>query len=405
MIQRLFFVFFLGLTALIIFQTSLKRTSGDFDVYYNSSQHYLNKEPVYIAHGGIDEFKYSPLFALLFSPLTLLKPATAIYMWTWLNIGFLYAIFYLFYKLKQISFDQPKDFLIIVFLFALTGRYILTDFRLGQVNVLLCFLMLLTMYLEINKKYFWAGVILAFSLMIKFFPLLFVLYFLIKRRFELLAIMSLALVFFLLLPSIYSGFNLNLRYLQDWFNLLKTTPAVILYSFKNNSLLAFFSWNMIVKYHIHNVFDYLYVNKPLTPGVYYAWVASCLFFFIAFYHDSISTKSTDRDWTQVYLDYSCLFVCALLFNPLAYLNALTFLIVPYFFILRALFYKTIPQKIVLASVLVLLLCFVLTIMDNSFFFKNRNQLYDFLALKPLMWIIIFVYIILRVFKTSLRLKS
>jgi hypothetical protein len=44
-----------------------------------------------------------------------------------------------------------------------------------------------------------------------------------------------------------------------------------------------------------------------------------------------------REGTIKYLDYSGLFVCGLLFNPLAYMNALVLLIVPGFFILRFLF--------------------------------------------------------------------
>lgn len=392
------FVFIL--TVSLILSISPKHTRGDFDVYYASSQNYLAKAPVYIPHDGIEEFKYSPLFALVFSPLTMLSKPLALYVWNILNIFLLYLIFYLFYKLKQMSFSKPQDLLIIVCLFALAGQFIFSDIRLGQINIFLCCLMVLTMYLEINKKYFWASVILAFSLMIKFFPLLFVLYFVLRRRFKLLGFTILMTVFFLLLPSIYSGFDLNLRYLHDWFILLKSSPAHLLYSVKNNSLLSFYSWFFIARHDMHSVIDYNMIQKGLTPEVYYFWGVSCFIFFSSFFYDTFFVKH--KEIKIAFLDYSCLFVCGLLFNPLAYLNALVFLIVPYFFILRFLFYSEISGKYGFICAFFISLSFIFNIVGHVIFFKDIHQYYVFLQCKPLMWSIILVYLSLCLGKFSLK---
>src|SRR4030043_461735 len=82
----------IGLTASI----TTGHTSGDFDVYYTASRNYLVKAPVYIPRGGTEEFKYSPLFALLFSPFALLPKIPALYAWGILNIFLLYFMFYFF---------------------------------------------------------------------------------------------------------------------------------------------------------------------------------------------------------------------------------------------------------------------------------------------------------------------
>ncbi len=393
-------LFVLILTVSLILSISPKQTRGDFDVYYASSQNYLAKAPVYISHDGIEEFKYSPLFALVFSPLTMFNKLSALYIWNILNIFLLYLIFYLFYKLKQMSFSKPRDLLIIVCLFALSGQFIFSNIKLGQINIFLCYLMVLTMYLEINKKYFWASVILAFSLMIKFFPLLFVLYFVLRRRFKLVGFTILMIVFFLLLPSIYSGFDLNLRYLHDWLILLKSSPAHLYYVVKNNSFLAFYSWFFIVRHDIHNVIDYNMIQKGLTPEVYYFWVVSCFVFFSLFFYDTFFVKY--KELKIVFLDYSCLFVCGLLFNPLAYLNALVFLIVPYFFILRFLFYSEISRKYAVICAFFIFLSFILNIVSHGIFFKDIDQYYVFLQCKPLMWTIILVYLSLWTAKFSLK---
>ena len=309
MIQRFIFIFIAALTISLISSISPKHTIGDFDVYYSSSQRYLAKAPVYIPHTGIEEFKYSPFFALCFSPLTLMTKTTALYVWTILNIFFFYGIFFLLYKLKQISFNCSKDLLIILCLFALTGRFIFANFKLGQVNALLCFLMVLTMYLEINKKYFWAALVLAFSLMIKFFPLLFVFYFLLRGRFKLLTYTFLMVVVFLFLPSIYTGFSLNGQYLHDWFALLKSTPPILLYAVKNYSFLSFFSWFFVARHEPYYIFDYEYITKGLVPAVYYAWGISCFVLFFAYFYDIFFVK--DKDPKIAYFDYSCLLVCCL----------------------------------------------------------------------------------------------
>jgi len=148
-------------------------TTGDFDVYYQASQNYLAAAPLYNPHKGIEEFKYLPIFALAFSPLAMMEKAPALYLWGILNIFLLYFMFYFFYRLGQISFSRPWDFFIIFCLFALTGRYIFADIKVGQVNIVICFLLVLAMYFEINKRYFLAAVPLALSLTIKLFPLLF----------------------------------------------------------------------------------------------------------------------------------------------------------------------------------------------------------------------------------------
>jgi len=400
--------FVVFLTMFLIFSISPKYAHGDFDVYYASSKLYIAKAPVYAPHNGIEEYKYSPLFALLFSPLTIFEKTPALYIWDILNIFFLYFIFYLFYRLKQISFSHPKDFLIIILLLALTGRYIFSNIRLGQINILLCFLMVLTMYFEINKKYFLAGVVLAFSLMIKFFPLLFLVYFILKRRFMLVAYAVLMTILFLMLPSVYSGIDLNLSYLHDWWVLLKSSPPDLFYSVKNNSLLSFYSWFFIARHDIYYVFDYDLITKNLTPEVYFCWGASCFLLFTAFFYDTFLGKNKVPPSASAklsYLDYSCLFVCALLFNPLAYLNALVFLIVPYLIILRYLFYAEVSRGYVFIAISFIFLSLILSIMDHKIFFNKLEQYYMFLQIKPFMWTVILVYLNLLVGKTILRTKS
>jgi len=377
-------------------------TSGDFDVYYQSSLNYLAHTPIYIAHSGIEEFKYSPLFAWFFSFFTIFEKTTSMYLWSILNIFLLFSMFYFIFKLRQISFNSIKDFLIIFFLFALTGRYIFSNIKIGQVNILLCFLLVLTMYFDIKKKCLWAAACLALSLMIKLFPLLFLAYFILRRKFKIAGFTVLVTAALLLLPAAYSGFSLNLKYLHEWVVLLKTTPATMLYSVKNYSLFAFFAWLFISRHEPQFILNYRFITKGLTSEVYYAWAASCFAFFGLFFYDAIFKK--ERDERIVYLDYSCLFVCVLLFNPLAYLNALVLLVVPYFFILRYLFYLDLGKLWVRVITSLTVVSFISSMAYNKAFFKDIEQFYASLVYRFPMWTIILVYLCLWLVKFSLKLK-
>ncbi len=388
--------FVIGITAGLIGSVSLRLTSGDFDVYYAASRHYLAKAPVYIFHSGIEEFKYSPLFALFFSPLAMLNKISALYIWSILNILSFYFMFYLFYRMKLIAFNRMRDFWIIICLLALTGRYIFANIKIGQVNFLLCLLMVLAMYFEIKKKDFWSALFLSLSVMIKFFPLLFLAYFVLRRRFKIAGYTVLLTAVLLLLPGLYSGIGRNFQYLREWLDLLKVTPAHMLYSSKNYSLLSFFSWNLIARYEGAHILDLFVITKKITPEVYRIWAFTCFSLFSLYFVDVLFKK--ERELKKIYLDYAGLFACMLLFNPLSYLNALVFLIVPYFFILRALFYAELNKRWAGLVSSLILLCFTFTMVYNKAFFNNVNDFNKFLEYKFPMWTIIFVYLTLILLK-------
>lgn len=387
----------------LVFSVSPDHTLGDFGVYYTAGKNYLAKAPMYIPSNGVEEFKYSPFFALVFSAFIALPQTSALYIWIIINILLLYSIFYFLHRLKLISFASGKGLVIIFLLLALTGRYIFASIKIGQVNVLLIFLLVLTMYFEVKKKYFWAAVFLAFSLMVKLFPLLFLVYFVLRRKFKIAGYTILLAAIFLLLPAIYSGFGQNLKYIQEWAALLKSTPATMYYAVKNYSLLAFFSWFFIVRHENMFILNYRYITKGLTPQVYYAWAISCFVLFVLFFYDSFFRKHKDQE--SVYLDYAGLFVCCLLFNPLAYLNLLVLLVVPYFFILRYLFFSGSGKIWITVIGTLTVISFILSMAYNKVFFADIEQFYLFLKYRLPMWMLILVYLNLWLIKLSLKLKD
>jgi len=64
---------------------------------------------MYIPQGGIEEFRYLPLFALVFSPFSMLEKMPALYLWSLLNILILYVMFTLLYRMKPLFLDVLND--------------------------------------------------------------------------------------------------------------------------------------------------------------------------------------------------------------------------------------------------------------------------------------------------------
>ena len=399
---RVIIVIFISIiTIALVCSVCLKRTSGDFDIYYQAGKNYLERQPVYIPHdGGIEEFKYSPFFSLVFSPFAMLPKTTALYCWSILNIFLLYLIFYFLFRLGLMLFKRASDFWLLFLLFALAGRYIFINIKIGQVNIALCFLLTLVMYFQIRNKDFWAGFFLALSLMIKLFPAIFLVYFVLRKRFKIIYFTALMCVVFLFIPSFYSGFGLELRYIREWFDLLRSTPPGIIYSVKNSSLLSYFSWLFVVQHQGVPTLDFQFISRDLPKIVYYFWMAGCLTLFTVFFRDSFLKK--DMDSEQQYMDYSCLLVCGLLFNPLAYLNALVILIIPYFFILRYAIYFAKSRRFSVMLWALIIGAFIVTMLNNKVFFSDVNDFYRVLEYKLPMWTMILVYFSLLLVKSKCK---
>lgn len=392
-------IFIVIVAAGLIASISPRRTSGDFDVYYAAGSNYLARAPLYEAHSGIEEFKYLPLFALAFSPLSLLGKLPALYLWNILNIILLYLVFYLFYKLRLFSLSTAKDLLLLIFLAALCGRYLVSNIRIGQSNILLSFLLALVMYLDCRKDEVKAGFTLALCLVIKLLPLLFLVYFLLRRKFRLAGFTVLFLSVFLLLPALYSGWRLNLNYLQEWFVLLRSSPPHLFYSVKNYSLLAILAWFFIARRLGYAIFEYENITRPLTAKVYFAWIAGALSLAAMFFYDIFSRR--ERGLDSACLDYAGLFVCALFFNPLANLNAMVFLAVPYFFILRYLFYSESGKIGKIAVAALTAAGFILSLMHSKVFFPQGPLYYTMLKYRFPAWTILSVFLSLCLVKLSL----
>jgi len=119
------------------------------------------------------------------------------------------------------------------------AKFIGREFELGQVNLLILGLILAAFIAFQKHKDGWAGLLWALSLLFKPYALIFLPYFLLKKRFRLLAAGAAAAAGGLALPIVFYGWTTNLRELGEWAGTLSQSTPVLLEVGDNASLYAF----------------------------------------------------------------------------------------------------------------------------------------------------------------------
>lgn len=202
------------------------KTSNDFDTFYRAGEAALKKEGLYYTgeyYGNTKNqgpFLYPPAAACFFALFALLPLPGAAFLWNALSISLF--IFSIFLSSKILQVDIPRfirglgwqDKL----LFSVLGFAVLLDnLAMAQVNILVFTLTLLALFFWIRAKDLQAGLWLALAVFIKLTPALFLLFFLLTKRWKVLAgFLAGAVLLTLILPSAVFGLEKNRLYHRQW---------------------------------------------------------------------------------------------------------------------------------------------------------------------------------------------
>lgn len=216
----------------------------DFEVYYKSAARFVQGQELYrIKADGHFVFKYAPTSAFYFFPLSLLPYSVAnVIYWLLLTLS-LSLILNSFYKItsggdkvtskleeEQYSFRQKNVVMLLTFLTIITHFH--RELHLGQVNLLLLALFVFTLQNIIQKNNKIAGFLLAISLFIKPFGLIFMPYLFLKKRFRaffytLIFLLVLCLLPLLFYPSLTTFKELYLSWFQELAIELKAKQSLL----------------------------------------------------------------------------------------------------------------------------------------------------------------------------------
>ena len=203
------------LSLFFIVKTLFLNYYPDFGQYYWGLKEIFQGSNPYVAGKSIFSITtYPPFVFILMSPLETLDYFFAERVWTLLSIVFLIGSVYLIFKINNEKMFSRIGFLISTLLFAF---YFPIKFTLGmgQINFLILFLVTLSIYFLNKNKNYLTGTFLSLSIMIKFFPFLFLPYLIILKKWKIL----------------FSFIAVSIAILV--FTLIVIKPAINIYFYKN----------------------------------------------------------------------------------------------------------------------------------------------------------------------------
>jgi hypothetical protein len=197
-------------------------TMHDLEVYYRTAVRMLQGSELYrIESDGHYVYKYSPTAGMYFIPLTVLPfGAAKIVYWLLLTAIAIVVLQLLFRTVSDaapaLSVGRKNTILLLAFL--AVGAHIHREWHLGQVNLVLLALYVTILVLWLSKSYSLAAIVLAASLFIKPFGLIFFPYLILKKRYDMLLVSAVSVVLLGLLPFLlYPSAEAFSQLYKSWF--------------------------------------------------------------------------------------------------------------------------------------------------------------------------------------------
>ncbi len=220
-----------------IYFLGVRRDMSDFGVCYQGGERIRQAETLYRVSDGHMQYKYSPASAVFFAAFTFLPYEWAKLLWYFLELLFLAIAFLIFLKALQAR-AKTKTFLGVLS-FLILAKFLGREIQLGQVNILIITLLAGGLIFLLNGKDLLAGLFWGASLFFKPYALVFLLYFLLKKRVTIIlgggAILSLGF----LLPAFFYGIEGNILVHKDWVETLSLSTPRLIETYDNASFHAF----------------------------------------------------------------------------------------------------------------------------------------------------------------------
>ncbi len=195
----------------------------DFEVYYRTAQRIINSDEIYrIASDKYYVYKYAPSVGVFFIPFTILPLWLAkIIYWGGITflLGFVSKKLYVEIcneRIEKIEFNQFAIFFALLTILI----HVHSELTIGQVNILLLTLYVFLIFTIQKNKQIQSALLLAVSIIIKPFGLIFLPYLIIKKKYKtllyfcgiILLLIALPLLFY---PSFDTFVNLNKAWINE----------------------------------------------------------------------------------------------------------------------------------------------------------------------------------------------
>ncbi len=321
--KKLYFYIFLSL--FLVFQCIVAvKHSWDLECYLRASERILNDSPLYIQESI--PYVYPPFFAFVLIPVSYINTTITKILWFLSSLFFLYYAVFLLIKNTLPENKKDDKYYLYFFPLAFTLRFIMDNFALGQVNILIMFILVLTLYFFLTGKDFYAGLFLGLAISIKLTSIVILFYFIYRRKFHITIYSVISIVFFLLIPSIAFGIKKNIQYLYEYSFIIKNFSDSTI---NNQSLF------ITVKRLLSPIppWDNLYVNfaelNEFQINLITIFIFSIITIFLSYLFRS---KPKNRRNSNIYYEYSLVIICMLFFSPLSRKAHFVLLLIPHIFL-------------------------------------------------------------------------
>lgn len=226
----------------LVYILHIRKDMSDFGVCYRGGERILKGETLYRPSDGHLQFKYAPASALFFAGLAVLPFEAAKAVWYALSLVFIFGIARMGLNLLPPSSLRREWIGALGFL--VMAKFLAREIELGQVNLLILFLLAITATALRLDRPIPAGIAAGLSLFLK--PYAFVVwpYFLLRRKGKALTASIGAACAGFLLPMAVYGLSGGLSVHREWLSSLRLSSQDLLAAGDNASLSAFVLKNM-----------------------------------------------------------------------------------------------------------------------------------------------------------------
>lgn len=280
----------------------------DFSAYYHVSKFFLEGVNYY-AHPELLSISYSypPIDFLLFVPLTFLPFATAEIFWAVLNIFLLVVCIYFLTKIFAEKFFSRMNMMLMTLVFiSFPTKFTL---GMGQLNIFVMCILCYGLWIFMQKKDSFAGIIFGAALSIKFSPVFLPFYFLVKFNKRVLVGMLVFALINVLLVMLFVPITTTTYYI------VKIAPDFLLSSWKLD-----------------------YYNQSITGVVGRAWgmgntstivknIISIGFIVWSFF---VIYKNKKKDVLSTMLSIGIVMTLSILFNTFSWQHYFVWLMIPFY---------------------------------------------------------------------------
>jgi len=190
----------------------------DFPVYYSAGRSLLSgRTDLYapdFALGRVMDYRYPPFFLFAVLPLSLIPYPIAAYVWYLFCAA---AVAGCAVIVSRVFDGLRASKTMCAFVALAVVQYFVMALHYGNAHLVAVFLLFASLYFFLQRKDLPAAVLISLAITIKMTPALLLPYFVVKKRWKLLAATSLFVMMFNIVPSIYFGFRENNHLLQAWY--------------------------------------------------------------------------------------------------------------------------------------------------------------------------------------------